>query len=181
MNEPYEDDPTALLLQRIRPAAPRPELMQRLLAACPECPAAPAPSPARLTILRFFPHFAAAAAVFTVTGAAVWMCYPAPDGSEHTVSVTTPGNAPETPAPVENAAAPVVAAIPPGLLTPQMSNQKLLGVRDLGIARDAQSRPVRLMHATWLDDTTYSSGNGAPPVRESRVRDEIVPVVLTTY
>jgi hypothetical protein len=47
--------------------------------------------------------------------------------------------------------------------------------------RDAQSRPVRLMHTRWLDSTTWSRGDGSPPVLESRVRDEIVPVVLTTY
>ncbi|HWB04558.1 MAG TPA: hypothetical protein VG796_16135 [Verrucomicrobiales bacterium] len=161
MNEPEDNDPAAVLLTRIRPAAPSAELMQRLLAARPAVTAAPVERP---RLIRFLPRLATAAAVFAIAGAAVWhFREPAQQQVVH-----TPSPAPK----------PEVAL---RYLAPQESRQELLGVRDLGFTRDAQNRPVRLMHATWLDDNAYSQGDGAPPVREARVRDEILPVVLTTY
>lgn len=60
------------------------------------------------------------------------------------------------------------------------SRQQLLSVKDLGVFRDSRQRPVQLMSATWLDENTYGSTLD-PELRESRVRHEIVPVVLPTY
>jgi hypothetical protein len=54
-------------------------------------------------------------------------------------------------------------------------------VEDLGVARDDQQRPVRFVRARWLDDQTFLQPGGAPPVRQERVREEIVPVAVQTY
>jgi hypothetical protein len=161
MNEPEDNDPAAVLLTRIRPAAPSAELMQRLLAARPVVIAPPVP---QSKVVRFLPRLTAAAAVFAIAGAAAW--YFREPGQPQVAHTPPPAPKPE---------------VALRYLAPQESRQELLGVRDLGFARDAQNRPVRLMHATWLDDNAYSQGDGTPPVREARVRDEILPVVLTTY
>ena len=162
MNEPEDNDPAALLLTRIRPADPSADLMQRLLAACPAPAFTRAPGK---KIIRFLPRLATCPAAFAIAGAAAWFLLPR---ESQEVAVNPP------PAPQ-----PQVTSL--RFLAPQESSQELLGVRDLGFARDAQNRPVRLMHATWRDDDTYRPGDNVPPVRESRVRDEILPVVLTTY
>ncbi|MES2706728.1 MAG: hypothetical protein V4726_09025 [Verrucomicrobiota bacterium] len=72
---------------------------------------------------------------------------------------------------------------PPGLefLPSQESRQHLLSVRELGVVRDSRQRPVRLMSATWLDENTYGDSALDPALRESRLRHEIVPVLLPTY
>ena len=157
MNEHDDHSPTFLLLDGLRPAAPSADLMQRLIAARP----ASQPPQEKAKVISFFPLLARAAVVATLAGTATWylMADKAPQANP--------------------TATPVAAASAEG--APQQSLQRLLGMRDLGFARDAQQRPVRLMHATWLDDNTYVPSNGAPPVREARVRDEIVPVVLNTY
>jgi hypothetical protein len=162
MNHSDDDDPVAALLSRIRPAAPREDLMQRLLAARPSAAASPVVKP---KVIRFPSRLAAAAAILTIAGAAVWFSLPR-DPQEVAV---TPPPAPKT----------EITAV--RYLAPLESSQELLNVRDLGIARDAESRPVRLMHATWLDKSTYGPTDGSAPVRESRMREEILPVVLTTY
>lgn len=163
MNEPEDTDSVAVLLREIRPVTPPADLMRRLLDARPII-TAPAAKP---KIVRFLPRVASAAAVFAITGTVIWFSLPGIEEQPRIVDVPPTASAPQTAA----------LAYP----LPLQSSQKLLGIRDLGISRDAQSRPVRLMHATWLDDRLYDQGNGAEPLRESRVRDEIVPVVLTTY
>lgn len=134
--------------------------MQRLLAARPVLQRPGAREKAK--VVSFLPLLARAAVVATLAGTATWYLM-ADRPLPVTASITPP------------AAGSAVAG------PPQQSLQRLLGMSDLGFARDAQQRPVRLMRATWLDDNTYIPSNGAPPVRESRVRDEIVPVVLNTY
>lgn len=159
MNEHDDTGPVTFLLEGLAPAAPSADLMQRLLAARP----AITPAPPKSKFITLLPVFARAAVVAAVAGAATWFLVPGGDPGD-TIATT-----PSTAAPAVSASA------------PQQSFQRLLGMKDLGFARDAQHRPVRLMHATWLDDNTYIPSNGAPPVRESRLRDEIVPMVLTTY
>lgn len=60
---------------------------------------------------------------------------------------------------------------------PVESRQHLMEVTNLGVVRDKNRQPVRLVRTTWVDEIFYASGS-AP---ESRVRQEIVPVSLTTY
>lgn len=165
MNEPSEHDPAAELLARFRPAQPRPELMQRLLALQPASLPQPV-APARPVLVRFLTSraFSMAAAVACAV-AAFKLLVPEPAIQPQQQTTGAGANT-------------VTRGAPP---PPLQSNQQLLGVRNLGIARDAQSRPVRLMHATWLDDNVYTGENGRSPVREATVREEIVPVVLTTY
>ena len=160
MNEHDDTSPAALLLEGLRPAAPSAELMQRLLAARPALQRPGAKEKAK--VVSFLPLLARAAVVASIAGTATWYLMA------------------DRPA-LETASTPPTAAGPAAAASPQQSLQRLLGMSDLGFARDAQHRPVRLMRATWLDDNTYIPSNGAPPVRESRVRDEIVPVVLNTY
>lgn len=161
MNEPSENDPAATFLARFQPTPVREELMQRLLAARPvalETPPAPRP-----VLIRLFPHILKAAAVFVVTGVVAWYLMPHDSGTVHPQTAGTPEASPTLrPAPHE-------------------SNQQLLGVRDIGITHDAQRRPVRLMQATWLDDRVYTGRDGNQALREASVREEILPVVLTTY
>lgn len=158
MNEHDDTSPITLLLEGLEPAGPSADLMQRLLAARPTFTA----PPPKAKFITFLPVLARAAAVAAIAGTATWFLLPG-GASQVTVATSPP------------AANPAVAR------APGESLQRLLGMRDLGFARDAQHRPVRLMHATWLDDNTYIPSNGSPPVREARVRDEIVPVVLNTY
>ena len=56
-----------------------------------------------------------------------------------------------------------------------------LSVQDLGMGRDARQQPVRLMQTRWLDDETITPPGNGPAVRQARVRDEIVPVAVSTY
>ena len=158
MNEHENNSPAALLLEGLRPAAPSADLMQRLLAARPALQR----PPENAKVISLFPMLARAAVVAAIAGTATWYLM-ADRATPETVSSPPPATGP-----VADGA-------------PQQSLQRLLGMRDLGFARDARQRPVRLMHATWLDDNTYLPPNGAPPVHEARVRDEIVPVVLNTY
>ena len=157
MNEHDDHSPTFLLLDGLRPVPPSADLMQRLLAARPVTRL----PQRKAAVISFFPLLARAAVVATIAGTATWYLM-----TDKAAQINPPVN-------------PVAAAAAES--GPQQSLQRLLGMRDLGFARDAQQRPVRLMHATWLDDNTYVPSNGAPPVREARVRDEIVPVVLNTY
>lgn len=60
---------------------------------------------------------------------------------------------------------------------PVESRQHLMEITDLGVARDKNRQPVRLVRTTWVDEIYYDSSS-AP---ESRVRQEITPVALTTY
>lgn len=166
MNESNDTDSAAALLSRIRPAAPSPEFMQRLLAARPLLPATTAKS----KFVLFLPRLATVAAAVALAGMATY--YFELGGSRQPAIATI---FPVGPAAVQ----PEITAIQ--YLAPQESRQQLLGLRNLGLAHDAFSRPVRLMQATWLDDNVYAAGDGPPAMHESRVRDEIVPVLLTMY
>lgn len=159
MNDP--EDSVSALLHSLAPAAPSDALMRRLAAARPIAKTVAR----RATIIAFIPRLATAAALLALAGAVAWKFLPREEAGTLT-------DVPARPA----VQAPLVAAI-----TPLQSRQRLLGVQDLGISRDAQQRPVRLMQARWLDDETFTPPGGAPPVRQERLRDEIVPVAVHTY
>lgn len=63
---------------------------------------------------------------------------------------------------------------------PVASKQHLMEVVDLGVVeRDEQ--PMRLIRTTWLDEIYYASTAGGEPEKESQIREEVMPVALTTY
>ena len=65
---------------------------------------------------------------------------------------------------------------------PLESRQHLMEVADLGVVSSGdQEKPYRLIRATWVDEVLYGSKSGKAPVKESRLREEVLPVALTTY
>lgn len=64
---------------------------------------------------------------------------------------------------------------------PLESRQHLMEVTDLGVVSSAEEKPYRLIRATWVDEILYGSETGKAPVKESRLREEVLPVALTTY
>ncbi len=172
MNDPaeHENDAVSSLLEALRPAAPSPELLSRLSAARP---IARTVVPRSAKIIAFIPRLSMAAALIALAGAIAWKFLPA--AGEDLVADSTPAAG-------EPASPPLATAVlAPAVLAPAQSRQRLIGWQDLGVARDEQSRPVRYVRAQWLDDETYLQPNGAPPLRQERVREEIVPVTVHTY
>jgi hypothetical protein len=169
MNDEHHDhENVEVLLHRFRPAAPPEDFMQRLRALRPvdfsaaSAPiSAPAPAAKRALIFQLLPHLTAAAAAIAA-GLITW----------HWMQ---PAAAPGT------SGGGLTQAEEARPLTPQQRTQRLMGVRDIGITRDEFRRPVRLMQATWVDDDLYPAIGAQQPVREARVREEIVPVVLTDF
>lgn len=163
MNDP-NNDAVATLLDGLRPAAPSDELLRRLAAARPISRIV---SP-RAKIIAFIPRLSLAAALIALAGALAYKLLPR-DSELELADNPTP--------------APAVSAAGTGVLaaSPLQLSQRLLGVQDLGIGRDARQRPVRLMRTQWLDAEIITPPGGAPPIRQQRVREEIVPVVLNTF
>jgi hypothetical protein len=170
MNDEHHDhESVEVFLHRFRPAAPPQDFIQHLRALRPvnftAAPPAAKPSaaakPARLP--AFMPHLTAAAAAL-VAGFITWH-WMQPEAAPVTSSGENTRHLAEQAAPH----------------TPQQRTQQLMGVRDIGITRDEFRRPVRLMQATWLDDDIYHPAAGEQPLREARVREEIVPVVLNDF
>jgi hypothetical protein len=176
------------LEKRLHQAAPAPvpaDLMKRLLqvrTAPSESgissngkAAAPAPNPAFLRHARFYSRQALTAAALVACGWAGWRAT-APDAAPGPVPGPMADNHPRPSPP------PVGDSFPGMEFLPSMeSRQHLLQVKELGVIRDSQQRPVRLMSATWLDENTYGRSVDDPALHESRLRHEIVPVLLPTY
>ncbi len=148
-----DDEEIEALLARLAPAPPPEALMARLRSA--------APHPRRRILRpRFWVPAAAAAAVLGVLSLRDRSPHPA--GSD-------PGTAGIGPAPE------AVERIPVG------SRQHLMEVADLGIARGPREEPVRLIRTTWLDEIYYLTAPGQAPEKEARLREEVLPVALSTY
>ncbi len=162
-NEPHDTDSVEVLLQRFRPAPPKEVFMQRLRSVCPVLTAVPDPKRMKVIVFPFLLARLAAIAAAVAAGLITWHL------------MQPPGEVPAVPAGT------VTTRVDNGQQAPRKSTQRLMGVRDMGIARDEQRRPVRLMHATWIDDDVYLNAPGEEPVREARVREEIVPVVLNDF
>ena len=64
---------------------------------------------------------------------------------------------------------------------PVTSLQHLMDVADLGIVEDANNMPVRLIRTRWIDEVVYASADGGEPVKEGRLREEVLPVSLPIY
>lgn len=65
--------------------------------------------------------------------------------------------------------------------TPVASRQHLMEVADLGVVNDASKQPVRLIRTTWLDEIYYVTRPGDTPQKESQIREEVMPIALSTY
>ncbi|MCW1921697.1 hypothetical protein OKA05_03975 [Luteolibacter arcticus] len=66
-------------------------------------------------------------------------------------------------------------------LQPVGSVQHLMEVADLGVVMGEDQRPVRLIRTRWVDEILYASPGGGEPVKEGRLREEVLPVSLDLY
>jgi hypothetical protein len=76
---------------------------------------------------------------------------------------------------------PMVEQPPKEPLQPVGSVQHLMEVADLGIVVGENDRPVRLIRTRWIDEIVYASSSGGEPVKEGRLREEVLPVSLDLY
>lgn len=179
--DPFVDEGLEKRLHQAAPAPVHADLMKRLLQAR-TAPSASgvssngkAAAPALPCHPRFYFRQALTAAALVACGWAGWRAT-APDAAPGPVSGSTADNHSRTSPP------PTGDSFPEMEFLPSMeSRQHLLQVKELGVIRDSQQRPVRLMSATWLDENTYGHSTNDPALHESRLRHEIVPVLLPTY
>ncbi len=150
----HPDDEIEALLARLQPAPPDPALMARLRAARP----GPRRSRGR-TIYLWTPLAAAAGVAFALI--------PRNDAQAQ-------GEAPVT---VENRN--------PANSTPDLqpvgSLQHLMDIADLGIVSDGNDMPVRLIRTRWIDEILYEPPGGGEPVKQGRLREEVLPVSLPFF
>ena len=139
------------LLGRLSPAPPGPELMERLRQARPP-EKKPSPSPFRRVWLAL-PLAAAAGVAFA------WLAQNPPAEAQQPIA----DQAPKEP------------------LKPLGSVQHLMEVADLGIIVGENDQPVRLIRTRWIDEIVYASRDGGEPVKEGRLREEVLPVSLDLY
>ncbi|HEY1122583.1 MAG TPA: hypothetical protein VGE67_13315 [Haloferula sp.] len=66
-------------------------------------------------------------------------------------------------------------------LKPLGSVQHLMEVADLGVVVGENDQPVRLIRTRWIDEIVYASRDGGEPVKEGRLREEVLPVSLDLY
>ena len=85
--------------------------------------------------------------------------------------------APEPHAAIE----PVAGEAPKEPLKPVGSVQHLMEVADLGIIVGENDQPVRLIRTRWIDEILYAAPDGGEPVKEGRLREEVLPVSLDLY
>jgi hypothetical protein len=150
----HPDEEIEALLARLAPAPPDPALMARLQAAKP----GPRRSQGK-TIYLWAPLAAAAGVAFALI-----------PRNQTPVRTDLPGfvdkgdSAPGAPE-----------------LQPVSSLQHLMDVADLGIVRDENNMPVRLIRTRWIDEFVYENPQGGEPVKEGRLREEVMPVSLPFY
>lgn len=78
-------------------------------------------------------------------------------------------------------AAPVAEAEEAAEPQPVGSLQHLMDVADLGIVQDQNNMPVRLIRTRWIDEILYEPLQGGEPVKEGRLREEVLPLSLPIY
>ena len=79
------------------------------------------------------------------------------------------------------ASQPVAVAPKPETLQPVGSIQHLMEVADLGIVVGENDQPLRLIRTRWIDEILYAAPDGGEPVKEGRVREEVLPISLDLY
>jgi hypothetical protein len=67
------------------------------------------------------------------------------------------------------------------VFAPVAERSILVAERDLGVIEADPQRAVRLVHQTWIDDTTYRGDDGVSTFRRTTPRAEIIPVVLEAF
>jgi hypothetical protein len=67
------------------------------------------------------------------------------------------------------------------VFAPVAERSVLVAERDLGVVEADAQRLVRLVHQTWIDDTTYRGDDGISTFRRTTPRAEIIPVVLEAF
>lgn len=150
----HPDEEIEALLSRLTPAPPDPALMARLRAA------KPGPRRSHGKIIYLWAPLAAAAGV----AFALMPRNEAQARSEVPVIVANEDPAAATPEP-----------------QPVSSLQHLMDVADLGIVRDENNMPVRLIRTRWIDEFVYENPEGGEPLKEGRLREEVMPVSLPIY
>ena len=130
----------------------------------------------REKIILFIPRLATAAAVIALMGAISYKIVPRLLKSGEKTDVAQQPLRQSSPA-----SRPIIAPVAVASISPMQTRQRLLGVQDIGVTLDSQQNAVRLMRAQWWDDETFAPANGAPPVRQERLREEIVPVAVSTF
>lgn len=83
--------------------------------------------------------------------------------------------------PPAEAQKPIVEQAPEEPLEPVGSVQHLMEVADLGIVVGENDQPVRLIRTRWIDEIVYAPREGGEPVKEGRLREEVLPVSLDLY
>ena len=76
---------------------------------------------------------------------------------------------------------PVAGPPPQQELQPVGSVQHLMEVADLGVILGENDQPVRLIRTRWIDEILYAAPDGGEPVKEGRLREEVLPVSLDLY
>jgi len=76
---------------------------------------------------------------------------------------------------------PIVEQPPKEPLQPVGSVQHLMEVADLGIVVGENDQPVRLIRTRWIDEILFAPTDGGEPVKEGRLREEVLPVSLDLY
>jgi hypothetical protein len=76
---------------------------------------------------------------------------------------------------------PVAEKPKPETREPVGSVQHLMEVADLGVAVGENDQPVRLIRTRWIDEILYAAPDGGEPVKEGRMREEVLPVSLSLY
>lgn len=156
MNGLTPDEEIEALLGHLLPAAPDETLMARLRAA----------EPKPENVISIFHRLrwmipAAAAAVLAI--------------------VFSLGRQPPAKPPVVAEVAIEPEATAPPVKSPLESRQHLMDVTDLGVVNEGSRQPVRLIQTTWLDEIFYETQPGSAPVKEARVRQEVLPVAVSTF
>ena len=138
-------------LRALQAAEPTADLLKRLVDSEP-------PAPGKIRWLRFLPPLAAAAALAALAALPLLR-----------------GRHPVRPQPV---AASVPA--PPDFLVfvPITRTGTVLDVQNIAVSDADPFHPVRLVRATWLDDTTYAGEDGHSTMRRREPRTTILSIPL---
>jgi hypothetical protein len=140
-------------LRALRPAAPPPDLMKRLLDSEP-------PAPGKIRWLRLLAAPTAAAAAIALLAYPLW----------------------RSRLPARTQAVAPVAPLSPDfrVFVPIKRTSTLLDVHAIAIIDADPSRPVRFLRATWLDDTTYAGDDGHSTMHRQEPRTAILSEPLNS-